>query len=265
MYSTYRLALKYVQYLLHAGNGKGHGIHSPFVYEFVTEVLQDQRQFYAYPAIEGLRERMLSNYKEVDTGQFGAGSAAAKASKRRIADIAKTAAKRRKYGQLLYRIVDHYQPNTILELGTSLGLSSAYLAAGNLGAGVFTLEGSSDLAAQARQNFDALGLQNIEVINGDFDQELPKLLSRLPSLDLAFIDGNHRKAPTLKYFDLLCQQLSPSAVLIFDDVHWSREMEEAWLHIQADPRTMLSVDLFFLGIVFFNTDFKQKQHFVIRF
>jgi predicted O-methyltransferase YrrM len=265
MYSRFDLAKKYLHYYFTASNGKGHGIHSPFVFDLIKNVLNDNRNFYAYQQIENLRAQLLKNETIIEVEDFGAGSAISKTNKRTVAEIVRSTAKSEKLGKLLFRIADHYQSKIMIELGTSAGLSSAYLASALPNSKLITIEGSPAIAAIAKKNFSTLGLSNIELMTGNFDDVLPKILKNNSVIDLAFIDGNHRKQPTLNYFNLLIQHLADFSVLIFDDIHWSSDMEEAWQEIKNDERVMLTVDLFFLGIVFFKTDFKIKQHFAIRF
>ncbi|HZE86276.1 MAG TPA: class I SAM-dependent methyltransferase [Puia sp.] len=266
MYSRSRLARKYLHYYLTASNGRGHGIHSPFVYELVRRVLNDAENYPAYSRIAALRRQLEKNPAMLEIEDLGAGSSMNATRQRSVADLAKHAAKSRRLGQLLFRIAHYYKPRTILELGTSLGLSAAYLASGAEGAKVFSIEGSAAVAAEAGKNFRTLGLGNIEQIVGDFDLTLAGALNRIGgTLDLAFIDGNHRLEPTLRYFNSLLGHLSSSSVLVFDDIHWSEEMEQAWEKIKEHPRTMMTVDLFFVGLVFFREEFKTKQHFTIRF
>jgi predicted O-methyltransferase YrrM len=270
MYSRPRLAKKYLNYYFTASNGRGHGIHSPFVYDFVRRVLKDTHDFPAYSRIAGLRRQLEENSAILEIEDLGAGSSVSSTRRRSVAELARHAAKSKKLGQLLFRIAYHYQPRTILELGTSLGLSTAYLASGAREAKVFTIEGSAAVAAEAAKNFRWLGLENIEQIVGNFDHTLAGTLDRIGGvdkdvLDLVFIDGNHRLEPTLRYFNSLSGHLSPSAVLVFDDIHWSKEMEQAWEQIKEHPQVLLTVDLFFVGFVFFREEFKTKQHFTIRF
>lgn len=270
-YSSLQLAQKYVQYYLTASNRRGHGIHSPFVFDLVKNVLNDSRNFSEYAAIERMRQQLKGDDAILSIEDMGAGSALKATSQRRIADIARHAAKSKKLGQLLFRIARYYRSGTILELGTSLGLSTAYLAAGaaagneRMGAKVFTIEGAPAVGAVAERNFRSLGLGNIDLTIGNFDAVLGDTLDRAGRIDLAFVDGNHRLEPTLRYFDALYGRLSSSSVLIFDDIHWSREMEEAWESIKKDNRVYLTVDLFFIGLVFFRDTFKVKQDFIIRF
>ena len=265
MYSASRLAAKFIRYYLTASNGKGHGIHSPFVFDFITKVLNDKRKFYAYTTIENCRSQLLADDRLLEIEDFGAGSVTGNKRQRSVSSIAKNAAKSKKIGQLLFRIANSYQPANIIELGTSLGLSAAYLASGNPSSKLITCEGAAAVASVARENFSSLGITNIETIEGNFDETLPAILKDIPGADLAFIDGNHRAEPTLRYFRRLLQKLNTPGILIFDDIHWSEEMETAWEEIKSHPESMLTIDLFFIGLVFFSPDFKIKQHFVIRF
>jgi predicted O-methyltransferase YrrM len=286
MYSPLQLAGKYLRYYLTAANGKGHGIHSPFVFDFIIHVLNDTRDYPDYSRIEQLRRQLLRDETMLDIEDLGAGSALSGGAAlkggsasgggaalsgtrarhlRSVADIARHAAKPKKLGQLLFRIARYYQPGTILELGTSLGLSTAYLAAGAPDAALHSIEGSAAVAAVAGRNLHSLGMGHAEVLTGHFDEVLGPLLERTGPVDLAFVDGNHRYEPTLRYFDTLVRHSRRSAALIFDDIHWSREMEQAWESIRKDARVYLTVDLFFIGVVFLREEFKVKQDFTIRF
>lgn len=265
MYSRFQLAKKYLTYYLTASNGKGHGIHSPFMFDFITNVLNDKKKYDCYEAVEQRRKVLLTDPAVIEVEDFGAGSAVIKTNSRVVKNIAASSLKPEKFSQLLFRMVQYYQPKTILELGTSFGITSAYLASGNSDAKLHTCEGAKNIAAIARQTFTDLNLTNVDLIEGDFAKTFPHLLSRLQHIDLAFIDGNHRKAPTLDYFNQLLGVSHQSTILVFDDIHWSHEMEEAWAQIQQHPVVTLTIDLFFIGIVCINTAIKVKQHFAVRF
>jgi predicted O-methyltransferase YrrM len=265
MYSPFQLAKKYIRYWLTAANGKGHGVHSPFVFDFIKFVLRDKKDYYCYGPIEQLRQQLLQNSDVIEVEDFGAGSTVIKSNRRVVKAMAASSLKPKKFAQLLFRIVNKYQPQTIVELGTSFGITTSYLASGNNKALVYTCEGAASIAHIAQQNFSALGLNNIILLQGDFAKTLPVLLDSLQQIDLAFVDGNHRKAPTLNYFEQLLPKTTAQSILIFDDIHWSAEMEEAWAAIKAHPAVTLTIDLFFIGLVFVNEDFKVKQDFVVRF
>lgn len=265
MYSPIIVALKYMQYYLKANNGKGHGAHSPFVYDFIINVLNDKRNFYAYENIEKLREGLLKENSILHVEDFGAGSKIGLTKQRTVSAIASSSLKPAKYAQLLFRMVNYYQPKTILELGTSLGITTAYLAAANNNAFVTTMEGSKEISSKATKNFELLELKNIQQIQGNFDITLPALLPKLSNIDFAFLDGNHRYLPTINYFNSILPKISNQTIVILDDIHWSKEMEQAWNEIKNHESVTLSIDLFFIGILFFKSEFKVKQHFTIRF
>ena len=263
MYSPFQLALKYLRYYITASNGKGHGIHSPFVFNIVTKVLNDKTVYEDYRIIEEERTRLLNNTSVIEVEDFGAGSVKGFSKKRSIHQIASSSLKPMKYAQLLYRLVRYFDSKQVLELGTSLGVSTSYLAKANNEAQVTTMEGSKAVAEVAKTGFKELELQNIHCIVGNFDDTLPSVSNK--TFDFVFIDGNHRKEPTLRYFHQLLLSVQPSTVMVFDDIHWSRDMEEAWDQIKQHPSVTLTVDLFFIGLVFFRKEQKEKEHFVIRF
>ncbi|MGB8192082.1 MAG: class I SAM-dependent methyltransferase [Chitinophagaceae bacterium] len=265
MFTNFILAKKYLHYYLTASNGKGHGIHSPFIFQFVQQVLNDHKKYYAYNEIEAVRKQMLKDPSLIDVEDKGAGSTATKSKTRSISQIAHTALKPKKYAQLLFRMVNYYQSNHIIELGTSLGITTAYLAAARTGARLVTIEGSPAIAEKAAKNFNALSLSNIRIVTGGFEEMLQPELSALGTIDFAFIDGNHRKAPTLQYFEQILQHTHLNSILVFDDIHWSSEMEEAWGQIKNHPSVTCTVDLFFIGLVFLKDEFKTRQHFLVRF
>lgn len=265
MFSKFQLAKKYIHYYLTASNGRGHGVHSPFIFDFVKNILRDKNQYSCYAAIELQREQLLNSNELIEVEDFGAGSAVMKSNKRIIKNIAASSLKPKKFAQLLFRIVQYYQPATIIELGTSLGITTCYLAKGNEAGKVFTCEGSATIAAIAQKNFEQSQLNNIKLTLGDFAKTFQLLLDKTGKVDLAFVDGNHRKQPTLDYFTKLLNHSTTSTILIFDDIHWSEEMEAAWSVIQQHPTVTLTIDLFFIGLVFINPNFKEKQHFSIRF
>lgn len=265
MYSRLQLATKYLRYYINASNGRGHGIHSPFVFDFITNILNDKRDFYAYGRVEQLRAALAADTSLLEVEDFGAGPAGGRKKQRRVKDIVQTAVKPRKYGQLLFRMAAYYRPHYILELGTSVGITTSYLALADNRAIVTTVEGSAAVAELARENFKKLGLSSVALYNRPFEECLPRIIQHHPHLDFVFIDGNHRKEPTLDYFQRLLPAMQENSVIVFDDIHWSKGMESAWEAVKAHPKVMLTIDLFFIGLVFFRKEFKVKQDFTIRF
>ncbi|MEO8820839.1 MAG: class I SAM-dependent methyltransferase, partial [Ginsengibacter sp.] len=252
MYSSFQLAKKYFHYYFNANNGKGHGTHSPFVFDFIIHVLNDKKKYDCYKKIEPLRKKMFENEISIEVEDFGAGSAFMPFKNRKIKDIARSSLKKKKYAQLLFRIAKYYQSKNIVELGTSLGISTCYFACADNDSKVITLEGSENIAGIALQNFTQIGLSNIELIKGKFDNTLPLVFDKIDQVDLLFIDGNHRKKPTLDYFNFFLKKSTTQSIFIFDDIHWSKEMEDAWELIKQHYSVTMTIDLFFIGLVFFS-------------
>ena len=254
--------LHYIAYLLRAKNT--HGVHSPFVFDFLNKVIYTPHSFYAYEEVETIREKMLHSEDHVHFIDMGAGALEKKNEARSVKNIARYSVKPSKYGQLLFRIANYFQPKNILELGTSLGITTSYLHAGCAEANIATIEGCPEVAVLAQKNWEALKYNNISLHVGNFDQVLPVLLKEAQQLDLVFFDGNHRKQATLHYFYKCLEKSHERSVFVLDDIYWSREMKEAWEEIKACEQVSVTVDLFFMGIVFFRKG-QVKEDFVIRY
>jgi predicted O-methyltransferase YrrM len=255
----------YLRYWLRSGNA--HGLHSPFIFGLYTTVICHSGGFKAFGPIEARRRELLKNTQRIAVTDFGAGSQVAGAGglQRRVCDIARHAAKSPRLAQLLFRLVNHFQPATILELGTSLGLTTAYLAAADSRSQVITFEGCPSTATMARETFAKLQLRNVELVTGNLDQTLPATLAELTKpVDFVFFDGNHRYEPTLRYFEQCLSKAHENSVFVLDDIHWSAEMEQAWEAIKAHPAVTVTVDLFYVGLVFFRKK-QPRQDFWLRF
>ena len=265
MYSPFQLVLKYFTYYLKADNGKGHGVHSPFVFDLITKVLKDDRQFYSFEQIELLRFELLKDSTSITVEDFGAGSRVKKSPIRTVSEIAHSSLKPKKYSQLLFKLVNYFSPKVILELGTSLGITTAYLASANQNSSVITMEGSREIGSIAIDNFKELSINNIQVVEGNFDNTLNNTIANLAQIDFAFLDGNHRYEPTIRYFDQVLLKSNENTVIVLDDIHWSKEMEAAWDYVQKHQSVTLTIDLFYIGLVFFRKEKLAKQHFLIRY
>ncbi len=249
-------AIKYLRHLVLAK--RPDSIQNAFVKEAITNIVKDNHQFYMFPVIESLRAQMLLSGDTIHVEDYGTG----KSGNRKIKNIATHSLKSAKQAQLLFKLVNHLQPSTILEMGTSLGITTLYMSKVNENSNVITLEGSPEVAGIARKNFKKLKASNIELICGNFDTTLPDALVQLNPLDFCFIDGNHKEEPALKYFNLVVEQSSEDAVIVLDDIHWSAEMSNAWEHIKVHPKVMATVDLYHMGVIFLGIT-KVKEHCVI--
>ena len=236
-------------------------VHSPFVFEFVQRTLEDQRWYYAFDRLKELQGRLEEDQRRLTITDYGAGSSAVAGNERTVASLARYAAGGPREGRLLFRIVRVVGPRTLLEFGTSLGMSALYQRlAAPPGATLLTMEGCPATAAVAKENFAALERHDVQQLIGPFDRVLPDALARLAPLDYVFFDGNHRREPTIAYFEACLARAHTHSVFVFDDIHWSADMEAAWAHVQAHPQVTLTIDYFFVGIVFFRPEFRVKQH-----
>lgn len=250
---------QYFQFLVKSKNH--HGVHSPFVFDLVTKCFYNKNKYDDYNLIKNYRNQLLNNKSSIYIKDFGAGSKIFKTNQRSVSQIVKTAGISTKRSQLLYRIAQYFEPDTILELGTSLGLATSTLSLGNPNAKVITIEGCPETAKIAQEQFKRFKFKNINLKVNNFDDELKTIKNK--KFDLIYIDGNHQKEATLKYFMQLQQNISNNSVIIIDDIHWSKGMTEAWNTIKKLDKATLTIDTFFWGIVFFRKE-QTKQHFLIR-
>lgn len=226
-------------------------------------MLEDRRRFYVFSDLAGLREHIKYNYNLVPQSQFGAGSQIITKKEISIAELGRKVAVDEKNGQLLFRLVNFLKPKHLLELGTSLGLSTLYQAAAALSGQMISIEGSPAIAQVAQQHIGGLGYQNIKVLNGSFESQLPQVLSDFPRLDYVYLDGDHSYAPTLSYFEQCLPHLHDQSAFVVADIYWSDEMLKAWKELQAHPSVSLSVDFYDFGILFFRKENLEKEHFSV--
>lgn len=255
-------SLEYLRYRIVAGNA--HGLHSPFVFELFNNVIRDDMPFYTFEPIEYLRRKLQEQEEIIELNDLGAGGETSRIRKVSVKQIAGRSLNTAKYGRLLFRLVNRFQPKTIVELGTSLGITTLYLAMPSNDNTVYTIEGSPSVSAIAREGFRKLNRMNIRLLEGNFDTVLPGLLQELPEVDMAYVDGNHRYEPTMRYFEMFLSKKTEQSFFVFDDIYWSREMTAAWNEIRRHPEVTVSIDLFRLGIVFFRKGI-PKQDFVLKY
>jgi predicted O-methyltransferase YrrM len=253
---------KYIYFYFTSGNE--HGLHSPFVFNLYSKGIRPKKSFYIFHKIESLRKELLRSKEIIEVKDLGAGSKTGNTeSHRSIKGIASNSLKQAHQAEVLFKIIHYLKPKTILDLGTSLGITTLYQASADPESKVYTFEGSPEIAKVALQNFQKLEATNIRLIQGNIDETLPDTLNKLSSIDYVFFDANHRQEPTLRYFDTCLEKAHNDTVFIFDDIHWSAEMEQAWEKIKAHEKVTLTIDMFFIGLVFIRTN-QPKQHFKLR-
>lgn len=252
------LLKSYLKFLWNSNNS--HGVHSPFVFDLLRKCFYEKNEYTEYTLLKKYRESLLQNKNTIEVTDFGAGSRIFKSNIRAINKIAQNAGISGKDARLLFRIVNYFKPKTILEIGTSLGLATSALAFGNPKAQLTSLEGCPETAKIARQQFDKFDL-GIDSVVSKFESYLQT--EKSGTYDLIYFDGNHSKKATLQYFDSLLSTAHNETVWIFDDIHWSADMEEAWEIIKKHPKVAVTIDTFQWGLVFFRRE-QEKEHFILR-
>ena len=284
----YRVS-SWLKHQLTARNTGGHGVHSPYLFEWVRMVMSDKNTYYVWDEIEEIRQEMLKDTRELEFVDYGSGgplptspSKGRSANIRRVCDIATGSLARRKEAQLLARLVgwlgrplltspsrggigdeasEDRKGLTIVELGTSLGVTTAYLAAMDSRNKVVTYEGCPAVAEVARANWEKLGLSNIACVVGEITVDSLQLaIDSLSGIDVAFIDANHTCEATLTYFNALASRVHEKSVVVVDDIHYNEDMEKAWKAICADERVTTTMDLYRMGLVFFDKHYWRKHY-----
>lgn len=259
----FQITKSYLKFLYNSKNQ--HGVHSPFVFNLVTKCFYDRTNYQEYKVLKLYRNLLLENQSNSDVTEFGAGSKTFRSNIKLLKLIAKTAGISSKRAKLLFRLVQYFKPNTVLEIGTSLGLGTAALFLGNEKAKITTLEGCTKTLAYAKKLFriSNFKLPKVNFINTEFSAYLKTINQNSATIDLIYFDGNHSQKATLNYFEHLLPTTTNNSVWIFDDIHSNSEMENAWKIIKNHPKVSLTIDTFAWGLVFFRSE-QEKQHFVIR-
>jgi predicted O-methyltransferase YrrM len=255
-----RSITRFITHRLSARHTGGFGVHSPFIFDFIKNVLEEKKPYYQFSKIESIRHAMLNDRRSISVRDLGTGND----RERRIADIAEKSLKKPRLAQLLFRIVEKYHCRNITELGTSLGITTLYLASPSSRIQCISFEGCTQTAAVARQNFAKAGLGNISIIEGEIGLQLTKTLDTETLQDLIFIDANHTYEATMEYFSQCLNFCHDKSIIVLDDIYWSEGMTRAWNEIKANQRVRATVDIYYMGFVFLNPEL-NKQHFKIVF
>jgi predicted O-methyltransferase YrrM len=255
-----RLIAKGIKYYLTLPHKNGRGIHSTFLLRLVNKVSTRKIESINLCKIENYRQKLLADSSKINILDLGAGNCQPNHI-RKVKEIAVREGISHRYGKLLYNLVLEFKPMTMIEVGTSLGIGSLYMLLGNPEGKLITMEGSPEKASLASSMLHKES-QNVEVVKGNFDDTLPEVLDRNLKIDFAFIDGNHKKESTLRYFEQILKNCHNGSVIVLDDISWSTGMTDAWDEIKKHKQASICLDLFRLGIVFVDSE-HQKENFTI--
>lgn len=251
--------LRYIRHTITARNTGGFGVHSPLIFNFIQYVLKEKHPYYIFREIEKIRRKNLNDHRKINVTDFGS----RESESREISEIASVAVKPAEQAQLLFRIICYFRSKKILELGTSLGITTMYMAAASSHESCLTLEGCSETANVARENFKKLGMNDIQLIECNISEQLEDIFKQYGSQDFIFIDANHRHDALIQYFDLCVNNCFDKSVIVIDDIYWSTGMQQGWTEIKNHPRVTTTIDIFHMGIVFVNPVL-SKKHYKIR-
>jgi predicted O-methyltransferase YrrM len=257
-------ALKYLEYLALSRHSKGHGIHSPFVFDLVSTLFRNKTCVDVVCSIEIIRKSLLKDKRKIVVNDLGSGREKRKTPIRKVSEIARNSAIPKRYGTLLSKLAGRFGNGTVLELGTSLGIGTMYMAFANPSASVYTIDACSECSGIAAENFKSAGLSNVKQLNGTFADVLPTFLSAGANPGFVFIDGDHRKKALTENFNMLAESSASTTVIAIDDIHDSPEMTEAWHEIRQHGKVTATIDIFRMGIVFFREDI-TRNHYRIRY
>lgn len=252
--------IQYIKYLFRCIHL--HGIHSPFVFHIQQEIIAEKIPFYAFDDIESVRAKLLLSQQEITVKDLGVGAKNSENKKVKIKQIARRSLKTPKDAQLLFRLAYHFKPQTILELGTSFGITTIYLGKACPNAKIISIEGAPSIAKVAAVNLKKLNVLNVKQLVGAFEDQLKPALNELEKLDFVFFDGNHRYRATLDYFESCLPKAHEDSIFVFDDIYWSSEMKKAWEKIKEHSAVSVTIDLYSMGIVFFKKD-QAKEDFTV--
>ncbi|WP_347372889.1 class I SAM-dependent methyltransferase [Aequorivita sp. Q41] len=238
-----------------------HGVHSPFVYNLVTKCFNDKTNYPEYTLLKAHRKALQKDASVIEMKDFGQGSRVFKGNARKVSAVIKNAGMKKKRQKLLFRLATYFKTESVLELGTSLGLGTTALSVSNEFSAIHTVEGCPNTLKKAQEYFEKFNFHNIEIHQKLFNAYLSENTSE--KFDLIFIDGDHNGERTLGYFKSLLKNVHTNSVIIFDDIYWSKEMTAAWNQIIAHEKVTVSIDTFQWGMVFFRKE-QPKQHFTLR-
>ncbi len=241
-----------------------HGTHSPFVYRLLDNIIYDFRAKAVYQEIEQLRNDLLHDKRRINHTESASKSDFDHLGQRAISAVAKNVLKPVRQSRLLYRLVADLKPGTIIELGASLGITSAYLAKAAPGARLISIMEFSETLAITEENLQKLDIRNVELLSGNVDELLPKILDGISELDFVLIDANHPLDAILNYFKSCLPKMGNHSMMVLEDIYRSSAMKSAWQEIKANPEVSVTIDLFWIGLVFVRRT-QRKEDFFIRF
>lgn len=235
-------------------------IHSPFLFELMKFVFDDSSKGTNsdYKKIEQIRKMNQEDSTVLNFEDFGAGGDVLRTKQITVSNIAGRSVKQSKYARFLHRLCLHIQGKSIVELGTSLGITTSYLALVP-DSTVYTVEGDAGVKQVAIRNWMSLDCKNIKPFLGDINEHLPIIYHHVKKIDVLFIDANHRMEAMVRYYLQALPYLHDKSIVVFDDIHWNEETHKAWEMVKRRNEVTLSFDIYQMGVLFFNPDLSKED------
>lgn len=238
---------------------KGYGVHSPFVFNLITKVINERCSYYSFYDIELLRKQLLFREQEIvypDRQQKG------RVRRRTIGEIVAREAIKPKHGALLFRLANYFKSKKILQLGPSMGLSTLYLTSYAPDLDCIALENVPEFATIARMAFEKEGKNPVDLRTGAYTELLPKALEDMESPDFIFFNTLYEQHNNVWLFNECMKHVHEDTVFVLEGIKASRKMRELWQDICARPDVTVTIDLYSMGIVFFNKRLHKRDYIV---
>ncbi len=253
----YRIRL-YIYYLI---KGKSrYYIHSPFVYDFCRFVLLKKTTSKNKQTIDEIKSYYHNHNLPLELEELGAGKKTTYVIS--TSDYLTRTAVTDKYGSLLQHIIEYYKIECVIETGTALGISAAWMAQANTSPQIHTIDGNRDLCTAAEKMFSNFNLNKVHTYHGTIIQTLPKLYSLIGDKTMIYLDAHHTGEASIEYFNMLKPFLRKDSVLVLDDINYSKDMHQAWKEIISDSSVTLSINLFRMGVIFFNPALSKQEFYL---
>lgn len=236
----------------------GYGVHSPFSYHLIKNVIQEKNPYYCYEKLENLREKLSNDKEEIQFFDIQTQTFAAKQIRNLLRDSVSA-----HYGQLLFRLANHAKPQTIIHFGASLGLTTGYLASVGSTIPCTAVETCPNTAIAAKKTIEACDFSNVSIYTANNEDEIQKIIQNFPVVDFVFVDKNFKNKIKNIFYTLL-PKITDKSIFVFADINRNNETRNTWEEITKNEKVHISIDLINMGIVYFSPEF-QKQHYKFYF
>ncbi|MDD2435944.1 MAG: SAM-dependent methyltransferase [Massilibacteroides sp.] len=218
---------------------KGHGVHSPFVFNFITKVIDERAAYYCLKDIELTRKKFFYENEPFHKWEI-----------------------RPKYGALLMRISNYLKPQNLLLIGSDLSFSALYSSSYASTTRCVVLEEKTEIAAFSRSVIEKHRAKNILLKEGVYQKTVSEVLEHTDKLDFVYFGYPNDSALDIPVFECILPHLHEHSVLILRGIRKTKDRKEFWNRLCARPEVSVTIDVYELGIAFFNHKIHKKNYIV---